>query len=363
MDREQFIGKYGKDKILHPENSPRLVEWMEGKNVPPITVMICPTDRCHHECPRCVGGRVGVENLQNMQGIVEQLANYGTKSLVISGGGEPILNRETPEIIEFARNKGLDVGLITNGDVRLSESKMIKIIKNSHWIRISMDGSNPEEYMHSHEMDEKVFTRMIDNAKNMASLRDQYGLASCDIGTGYLTDDITKGGMVRATAMCKEIGLSYIQFRPFFYQETDTDAEFAECLKYADSNFRVLRSEYRYDKDTLSSGDRGYKKCLSPHFETTISATGKVYICCHTTGLDNYEVGNINQTPFKDIWESEKRQELIDSITFKDCPPICKWHVLNNVLYNIKDQKMTIDEVQKISESREGEIYRTVKIL
>ncbi len=362
MDREQFIGKYGGDKILHPENSSRLIEWMEGVNVPPVTVMICPTDRCHHLCPRCVGGRLGVENLQNMRGIVEQLADYGTKSLVISGGGEPLLNRETPDVIEFARSKGLDVGLITNGDVRVPEDKTIKIIKNTLWIRISMDGSNPEEYMHSHGMDERAFERMLDNARNLAKVRDEYGLA-CGIGTGYLTDEITKKGMVKATAMCKEMGLSYIQFRPFFYDETNTDPEFVECLKLADSKFRVTRSEYRYDKDTLSSKDRGYKKCLSPHFETTISATGKVFICCHTTGLDDYEIGNIQATPFKDIWESTKRQELIDSITFKDCPPICKWHVLNNVLYGIKSHGISTEEVRQISDSRQGEVYRTVKIL
>lgn len=363
MDREQFIDKYRKDKIFHPENSPRLIEWMEGKNVPPITVMICPTDRCQHNCPRCVGGRLGTENLQNMTGVVEQLADYGVKSLVVSGGGEPLLNSNTPEVIEFAKGRGLDIGLITNGGVAISENKLAKTIKNTKWIRVSMDASNPEEYKHSHGMEEKDFTRMVNNMRSMTRVRDKNGFTDCDIGTGYLTDDINKGGMVHATALCKEIGLSYIQFRPFFYDQTDTDKEFAECLKYKDEKFRVLRSEYRYDKGTLDSGDRGYKKCLSPNFETTISASGKVYICCHTTGVDNYEIGNVNDSSFKAIWEGEKRQELIDSITFKDCPPICKWHVLNNVLYGIKSQNISPAEVKSISDSRHGEIYRTVKIL
>ena len=226
-----------------------------------------------------------------------------------------------------------------------------------------MDASTPEEYTHSHGMDEINFSRMIDNVRNMATLRDKCGLTSCDIGAGYLTDSVTKNGMVRATAMCKENGLSYIQFRPFFYDDTETDTEFADCLKYADDSFRVLRSEYRYNKNTLSSGDRGYKKCLSPNFETTISATGNVYICCHTIGLENYNIGNINKTPFKDIWENEKRKEVTNSVTFENCPPICKWHVTNNVLYSIKDLNIGPDQVQTISNSRHGEIYSTVKIL
>lgn len=362
-EREQFISRYGKDKILHPENSSRLIEWMNGVNVPPITAMICPTDRCNHLCPRCVGGRAGVEDLRNMNDIVRQIAKYGVKSLVISGGGEPLLNKETPDIVKFARSKGMDIGLLTNGDVSLSENKLFRVIKNAHWIRISMDGSNPKEYKHSHGMDEKAFQRMLSNAKNMVRVRDKYGLTGCDIGTGYLTDKVTKKGMVQATKICKELGLSYIQFRPFFYDETDIDEEFAESLQLADSNFRVLRSEYRYDKNTLQTQNRGYKKCLSPNFHTTIAATGKVYICCHTMGMKRYEIGDLNRSSFKDIWESDTRQRLIRSISFKDCPPICKWHVLNNVLYNIKELGITTEEVQQISDSRKDEVYRTVRIL
>lgn len=362
-DREQFIGKYGKDKILHPENSQRLIEWVNGINVPPITIMICPTNRCNHLCPRCVGGKINAENLGNMREAVEQVANYGVKSLVVSGGGEPLLNNETPDLIEFARNKGLDIGLITNGSIRLPENKLIKIIKNSHWIRISMDGSNSEEYMHSHGVGEKAFHKMLDNARNMAMVRDKYGLKSCDIGTGYLTDEVTKKGMARAAKLCKDAGLSYIQFRPFFYHETDVDTEFVESLRIADDNFRVLKSEYRYDKDILQIQDRGYKKCLSPNFHTTIAATGKVYICCHTTGMEKYEIGNLNQSSFKDIWENDTRRKLIEGISFEGCPLICKWHVLNKVLWSIKDQEITTGEIQQISDSRKGEIYRTVRIM
>jgi len=205
-------------------------------------------DKCNHLCPRCVGGRVGAENLENMCGIVEQIVDLGAKSIVVSGGGEPLLNEKTPHLIEFARSKGLEIGLITNGGVRLPEDKLVKVIKNTHWIRISMDGSTPEEFMHSHGMSEKAFQKILNNMRNMAEVRDKYGLQSCDIGTGYLTDDVTKNGMVRATKICKDLGLSYIQFRPFFYYETNVDAEFNESLQMADNNFRVLRSEYRYDK-------------------------------------------------------------------------------------------------------------------
>lgn len=364
LEREQFIQRYRGDKIFHPENSPRLVEWMEGKNIPPVTVMICPTDRCNHECPLCVGGRVGVQNLQNMKGIVDQLADYGARSIVVSGGGEPLINRETPGVIEHIKNKGLDIGLITNGSIPLSEEKVVQIIQNCHWIRISIDASNPEEYLHTHGMAGDAFNKMLENVARMVEIRNKHGLINCDIGTGYLTDDITKKGMARAAEICRDIGLDFIQFRPFFHNETPVDGEFAEASRYADGRFRVLRSEYRYDKATIASKDRGgYKKCLSPHFETTIAATGKVYICCHTTGVDEYEIGDLNSSSFSEIWESDLRQRLIESISFKDCPPICKWHVLNNILYGIKSKNISAEQVLEISKERAGEVYKTVRIL
>lgn len=363
MVTKQFIDKYGKNKLLHPENSERLIDWMKGKNIPPITVMICPTDRCHHRCPKCVGARTGTENLQNMLGIIEQLADYGVKSLGISGGGEPLLNKETPKMVEFARSKGMDIGLITNGDVSIPDSEVVKIIKNTHWIRISIDGSNPKEYMHSHGMNENEFKRMLKNVKHLIEVRDKYNLTNCDIGVGYLTDKITKKGMLQATKMFKKMGLSYIQFRPFFNDKTSTDIEFAKCLKYNDSKFRVTRSEYRYDKKTQNSDNRGYKKCLCPYFQVPIAPSGKMYICCHTMGLKKYEIGNINKDSFKDIWEGKQRQKVMKSINFKDCPPICRWHTFNNLLFEIKDKQIDVNSIQQIVASRQGEEYKTVKIL
>jgi radical SAM protein with 4Fe4S-binding SPASM domain len=138
--------------------------------------------------------------------------------------------------------------------------------------------------------------------------------------------------MVEAAQVCKDLGLDFIKFRPFFGGKTIVDEEFEEALKLATSEFQVLRSGYRYDRRVLESNDRGYKKCLSPNFETVIAATGKVYVCCHMIGNENYEIGDLNTATFREIWEDDKRQDVINGITFEDCPLVCKWHVLNTFL-------------------------------
>jgi len=110
----------------------------------------------------------------------------------------------------------MDIGLITNGDVPLPDDKLIQVIKNTNWIRISMDGATPDQYMHSHGMDSKSFDRMLQNTANIIRVRNANALRQCDIGTGYLTDEVTKGGIVQATKMCKEMGWDIFNFVHFF---------------------------------------------------------------------------------------------------------------------------------------------------
>lgn len=354
--------KYSREKVLYPKNVDRLVNWMEGLSVPPITAMICPTDRCNSFCPRCVGGREGIADLGNIFGVIDQLADYGCKSLVFSGGGEPLINKETPQAIIHSNERGMDVALLTNGTVTLDGSDALKILSSCNWVRFSLDASNPEEYLHTHGLGEKAFTKVLQNLEYLVAMRKKYSLMSCELGIGYLTDAVTKKGMYEATKIFKGIGLDYIQFRPFFFDETSVDSEFNECLTLDNGDFRVLRSSYRYDRDNLKEG-RQYSECLSHYFSTTISATGKVYICCHTMGNEHYVIGDLNKQAFQEIWEGEERKRVISSIDFKDCPPICKWHTMNCLLSEIKSIPVTENGIIQISELRSNEYRKNVSIL
>jgi len=131
-----------------------------GKGMP-ITCHVIPTDTCQHTCAMCsVATREGnILAMREIEGFLDQLVPLGLKSVIISGGGNPILYRckETKsdfnDLVDMIHGKGLELGLISNGapmkeypDGRTSW-KMVRpeTLDKFTWIRISMSGLDHDE--------------------------------------------------------------------------------------------------------------------------------------------------------------------------------------------------------------------------
>lgn len=79
------------------------------------------TDRCNHRCAFCsVQSRDG-DTLEPdvVRGYLDQLVPLGLKSVILSGGGNPILYKtktmDFNGIVDVIKSYGLEIGLITNG--------------------------------------------------------------------------------------------------------------------------------------------------------------------------------------------------------------------------------------------------------
>lgn len=85
------------------------------------TVMI--TDICQHTCAFCsVQARAGDSLLfDDIMAYLDILQHYGLKSVILSGGGNPILykckesHRNFNDVVDAIHARGLEIGLITNG--------------------------------------------------------------------------------------------------------------------------------------------------------------------------------------------------------------------------------------------------------
>ena len=93
------------DKILSANHIGRVANWVSGENVGPITVEMDMTNRCNSRCPGCAGGRENQESLSNPKSLIDQLVGMGTRGLIFSGGGEPLLDKRTTETINYAKDR------------------------------------------------------------------------------------------------------------------------------------------------------------------------------------------------------------------------------------------------------------------
>jgi hypothetical protein len=56
-------------------------------------------------------------------------------------------------------------------------------------------------------------------------------------------------------------------------------------------------------------------------------------------GIKEFSYGDLRKKSFKDIWNSEKRKEVIKRLNLSKCPPVCRNHDINKILFDISKKK------------------------
>jgi len=87
-------------------------------NIIPYHIQLSPTNKCNLNCSFCSCNDVDRKKELTYNQIVNILdisANYGTKAVTITGGGEPLLHPQIDNIIKYTDKKGIECGLVTNG--------------------------------------------------------------------------------------------------------------------------------------------------------------------------------------------------------------------------------------------------------
>ena len=340
--------QFSSDKIL--KHLDRVNQWLQGSNPSPITVELDMTNVCNHKCAECVVDYFRVNDnsflsLVIAKKIIAQLSKNKIRGVIFTGGGEPLCNPYTIEAVKFARIKGLELGFITNGSLINDKSAEV-ILNNCSWVRVSLDAASPEVYGLTHGMDGNEFNEVVDKIKILVEAQKRLK-SKCVIGVGFLTCEQTISDMVKAAALTKKLGISYLQFRPmqihrggkFEYHWVDVEEKIRECLEYSGNGFQVLYSQHKYEMANDPQFGRYYKKCYGQQFATVISSSGKMYICCHTRGYKKYCIGDLKRKGFKEIWNSRRRRVAVNSIDFSDCIPLCRDNTFNQILWNIKQPR------------------------
>jgi len=309
-----------------------LAAYQVGELRPPVTVELDLTNICQHRCPRCVGGRDNVAKLplRDATKIVNDLACYGVKGVVFTGGGDPLCHPDAVSIITDAHKAGLDVGLITNGTAIAKHLDMAMPLSQACcWIRVSIDAGDADTYLQVHGVnrygDAWAAVQALGNVVRGSK-------AATTIGVGYLIGQATIDGMFSAAAMARDSGAAYIQFRPFVEEAATTfgiAATLEACRSLETETFHVGYLDHKYIARRLVG--RTYDRCHGCHFTAVIQADGNVPLCCLYRGQPNYYAGSILVDSFRSIWEGERLREL-RAINPRVCPPLCRHDTLNELV-------------------------------
>lgn len=343
-----MIGKYhpfNGDKILvHAEKLRRIAE---GGLPLPVAWHFFPSNVCNHKCVWCMYRQNG-EQFENavkipcgvlMRG-VEDAARTGAVMVRFTGGGEPLLNRYTPDAMERAKELGLTVLLDTNG-TRLSPG----IARNADRIRLSLNaGTAKQHWKTNHGSDARDpgdWERIIQNVRDvLPTFHDPE-----DFGFGFVCDHENVHDIVPFVGLAAELGVGWVHIRPAFWYDHNSDEATHKAMEQALAYCNEARRLYAdrvaiyaiTDKFDGFWTPRTYSRCHAVKFETVLTATGDFAVCLDRMDM-RFGAAYKEGASFEDVWYSKEHIALMDTIVSPgvlDACPRCVWNNRNIIVEEV----------------------------
>jgi radical SAM protein with 4Fe4S-binding SPASM domain len=268
-----------------------------------------------------------------------------------AGEVEPFLHKDMAEIITHTKNAGIAAAVASNG-VLFTPEIADKCLSAMTWIRFSVNASDKESHKKIHRGAENGFETMVKNVSYAVELKKKNNY-DCTIGVQFLLIPENKDNVIAAAKLFKKIGVDYMTIKPFIkhplsiinastnfsYKSFDLDSMEKELADISDGKFNIIFRKNAFEK--LETEERGYKKCFGLPFFAEIISDGNVYSCGPHVGEEKFCYGNIYQNNFKEIWEGEKRKEVMkmvaENLDVKGCMKCCRLDEANKYLWELKN--------------------------
>ncbi len=225
----------------------------------PIHIQLIPTNRCNSGCSWCSCRRVDRKKEMRwaeLQELLQYFRELGSKSITITGGGEPTLYPHFDEFLELAGDLGYDLGLVTNG---LRWGKKEGELPANHrltWVRMSIVDTQTGEYDSSR-------VRRVANR-----------LPDVDMGISFtVPKDVSLKTASEICRIAEETpNITHIRF-------VENIVDFSgDAMDRVESRCRTISSKAIFQRRSAYS--RGQSPCHISFLKPMIDVDGSVYPCC-----------------------------------------------------------------------------------
>lgn len=332
--------------IYHPDAVSR---WLKGETIYPIEIEISPSGACNHRCAFCAVDYIGYRaDFLDKKVILENLCRLpkkGLKSVICSGEGEPLLNKDMPEIAKGLKSAGIDVAMSTNG-ILFTEDVARECLSSFTWIRFSAASLEENSYKEIQGAKEGDLDKLCKNLENAVSIKRQTG-AGTTLGVQCLLLPENAGQLKSMALKLRGIGVDYFTVKPYsqhLQSRNSFSIDYQQMLKLQ-KELEELRTDafkvyFRANAMKKIHKQKGYSRCYGLPFMTHIDARGNVWPCVAQIGREGFCYGNLYEQPFEELWEGKKRREVnqrIDSEGIeKICREACRLDEMNQYLSELK---------------------------
>ena len=326
----------------------------ERRVVAPVHVRIKPINRCNHDCWYCA---YRVDNLKlgedmdlndvipadKMLEITDDLIDMGVKAVTFSGGGEPLIYKPLPGILERLAKNGIKVASLTNG-FNLQGKMAEAFARHGTWIRVSVDAWDDASYSAARGVPDGSFTKLLDNMAEFAKLK-----SPCVMGVSFIISKDNHDHIYDACAQFKDTGASHVKLSAAvvandvaannFYHREFADAVHAEIERAQTlecQGFAIVNHYHQLEERFAKT----YTSCPFLQFLTVIGADLGVYTCQDKAYAKDGLLGSIRDRSFKDFWFSEANRETLFAF---DPSTSCNHHCVSHAKNLAIHEQLSLD--------------------
>lgn len=316
----------------------------------PLHIRLKPINYCNHNCWYCAYRAAGQKLGEDMDikdkipqdkmfEIVEDIIGMGTKAVTFSGGGEPLLYKPLPDVIERLAGGGVKIAALTNGS-NLQGKVADAFAQHGTWVRISTDGWDDTSYSKMRGIEHGAFTKLIDNLQRFAARG-----SKCVLGISFIVCKENCHHIYDACGLLKDAGVNHVSLSGVvtsndgsennsYHREIKDEvlAQIERAKALVDGTFSVFNRYHELD----DRFDKTYTMCPTIQFTPVIGADCCVYTCHDKAYSDSGLLGSIKERRLRDFWFSEEnRQRIYRLDPSKVCSHHCVAHLKNATITEI----------------------------
>lgn len=359
MDIKRIDSKHDEERGLILDgskiqwHSERLEAWLRGERIAPITIDMALTRACNYRCEFCYGQlqKNPVKKIawDVMSRFLDDVAEIGVKAVSLVSDGESSLSPIYPDVIMKGNKNGLSMAMASNGYL-VTRDKLEQILPHLTYFRFNISAGEPNRYEEIHGVPESYFYRVCQNILDAMDIKRKNNL-KVTIGLQMVLMPKYGDQILPLAKLGQELKPDYLVIKHCSddekgslgvdyagYRELHDILKEAEALSTDDY---LVKAKWSKIQD---EGKRRYIQCYGPPFLIQLSGSGLVAPCGMLFGESyrRYWIGNIVDTPFKDIWQSERYWEVMDELASPRfdartmCGCLCVQHKVNEYLWDVK---------------------------
>jgi radical SAM protein with 4Fe4S-binding SPASM domain len=253
----------------------------------------------------------------------------------IQGVGEPLLNPEALDMIEWASKQGISITFTTNGTMLTTHAAKALVTNKVSQITVSVDGATPATY--SFIRRGSTLPVVLFNIKRLAEIRTAAQVATPRIRLAMVltSNNVSElPDLVNLAKACGADAVTCAVVKPIVSALADWvpgAGVVHEAVVQARDRAAALGVEFECEiaLPATSQGEKIATRslCVWPWLSAMITVDGYVTPCCYVTNPNVYHLGHLRDESFSKIWEGDRykdfrrrlRDENTASLPCHDC--------------------------------------------